>query len=109
MKMVASAGSLVIRFAMLASGSVKSTTKLIVNCSVPSTSLSSVTSTVKHLSPGFAGGISSIARSTFSWKSLAVARKEETPKTANSSTPNGEQKKKDNYSSILLSKGNVFN
>ena len=87
MKIVASAGSLVIRFAMLVSGCVKSTTKLIVNCYVPSMSLSSVISIVKHLSPGIAGGISSIARSKFSWKSLAVARKEETPKTANSSTP----------------------
>jgi len=86
MKMVASAGSLVIRFAILA-GSVKSTTKLILNCSVPSMSLSFMIFILKHLSSGFTGGVSSIARSTPSWKSLAVARKEEAPKTANSSTP----------------------
>ena len=76
MKMVASAGLLVIRFSMLASGSVKSTSKLIVNCSIPSLLLSFVISIVKHLSTGVAGGISSIARSTSSWKSLAVVRME---------------------------------
>ena len=76
MKMVASAGSPVIRSWMLVSGSVKSTSKLIVNCSIPSMLLSSVISIVKHLSSGVTGGVSSIARSISSWKSLAVARKE---------------------------------
>ena len=48
MKMVVVLGSLVIRVVLIVVGSMKSTIKEIVNCSVPSETLSSVIFILKH-------------------------------------------------------------